>query len=93
MGVFGFGLLLPKILAVFLSMCYLLVVILKTNPGEHAVNINSAAFDELLLLPGVGHKLARKIINGRPYTDIYELTKLKGIGLKFIAELKELTRI
>jgi len=93
LGVFGFGLLLPKLLAVFLSMCYLLVVILKTNTGEHAVNINSAAFDELLLLPGIGHKLARKIISGRPYNDIYELTKLKGIGLKFITGLKELTRI
>ncbi len=93
LGVFGFGLLLPKLLAVFLSMCYLLVVILKTNPYEHAVNINSATPDELLLLPGIGHKLARKIITGRPYTDIYELSKLKGIGPKFITELKELTRI
>ncbi len=93
LGVFGFGLLLPRLLAIFLSMWYLLVVILKTNRCEHSVDINSAAFDELILLPGIGHKLARKIINGRPYTDIYELNKLKGIGLKFITELKELTRI
>ena len=52
--------------------------------GEGKININIASKEALMLLNGVGEKLAERIIiyreeNG-PYTDITELLNVSGIG-------------
>jgi competence protein ComEA len=44
------------------------------------ININRAELKELQTLPNIGPIRAQKIINKRPYRDIYELSKVLGIG-------------
>jgi len=44
------------------------------------ININSCSREALVSLPDIGPVLADRIINGRPYVDIWSLDKVKGIG-------------
>jgi DNA uptake protein ComE-like DNA-binding protein len=46
--------------------------------GHHLVNVNAATEDELLELPGIGHRDARRIVEGRPYADRHDLVA-KGV--------------
>ncbi len=68
----------------------------QTKPGEK-ININSAPADVLDKLPRVGPKVAQRIIDFRklngPFKKIEELMKVKGIGEKTFAKLKDLITI
>ncbi|QTN32103.1 helix-hairpin-helix domain-containing protein [Akkermansiaceae bacterium] len=46
------------------------------------VNINSAARDELMRIPGIGEVTANRIIEGRPYDEPADLQKVEGIGAR-----------
>lgn len=50
------------------------------------VNINTATLDEMTVLPGIGPKLAQRIIDHRetngPFRTVSELTEVEGIGDK-----------
>lgn len=48
--------------------------------GRSRVNINSASLEELKTLPGINDKKALLIIQNRPYSSIYDLRKINGIG-------------
>lgn len=48
------------------------------------VNINRATEQELQKIRFVGEKRAPLIIEGRPYRDLYELSKIKGFGKKTV---------
>lgn len=39
----------------------------------HLVNVNDASESQLVELPGIGHRDARRIMEGRPYKDRHEL--------------------
>jgi competence protein ComEA len=55
------------------------------------VNLNTATAQQLDLLPGVGEKAAKKIVEYRtktPFTKVEELTKVKGFGKKKLEKLK-----
>ena len=56
---------------------------------KEKMNINTASFEELKSLPGIGDKLAKSIINNRPYKSVYDLNNVKGIGDKTIEGIKE----
>lgn len=49
----------------------------------HTVDINRAAVDELVTLPGIGPALARRIVEGRakaPFRSVQDLGRVPGIG-------------
>lgn len=52
------------------------------------ININTCSKEALESLPDIGGALAERIIEGRPYRDIYELTRVKGIGDAIIQSIK-----
>lgn len=52
------------------------------------VSINAASQQELEALPGIGPATAKKIIAGRPYTDLTELVSKKAMGQALFEKLK-----
>ena len=44
------------------------------------VDVNLAARDELMTLPGVGEKMSNEIIGARPFKSIEDLNRVPGIG-------------
>ena len=55
------------------------------------VNINTASAQQLDLLPGVGEKAAKRIIEHRsktPFAKVDDLRKVKGFGAKKLEKLK-----
>jgi competence ComEA-like helix-hairpin-helix protein len=57
------------------------------------VDVNTASFEELQKLPGIGPKLAQGIIAHRPYKQIDDLKKVRGIGVKLLERLRSLIRV
>src|SRR5262252_10334764 len=51
------------------------------------IDINSASADELMSLPGVGEATAKKIIAGRPYASVDDLSKA-GVSASTISKIK-----
>jgi competence protein ComEA len=68
-----------------------------TPDAAHPVNINTAGQIELESLPGIGPKIAEKIITYRiangPFSNIEEIQDVPGIGPKTFEDLKELITV
>jgi len=57
------------------------------------VNINMATVEELDTLPGIGPAMAERIIEGRPYGNVDDITRVKGIGEATFEKLKDLITV
>jgi competence ComEA-like helix-hairpin-helix protein len=80
---------LKKILIVtmlIITLCTSLLLFLHSRDTTK-VNINTSSVQALESLPGIGNVLAGRIIQGRPYMDVYELDRVKGIGPKTIEKI------
>ena len=57
------------------------------------VDLNTASFEELQKLPGIGPKMAERIMAHRPFQKLEDLDAVPGIGLKPLQRLKPLIQI
>jgi competence ComEA-like helix-hairpin-helix protein len=68
----------------------------ETHTAAFQVDINKADWPELATLPGVGRKLAERIVQSReqdgPYSDIDDLRRVRGIGPKTLETLRPYLR-
>lgn len=65
----------------------------QTVSGNKLIGINSSAKSQLEGLPGVGPVTADKIIAGRPYQTLDELTQKKIIGKALFEKIKDLIAV
>lgn len=64
----------------------------KLSTGTR-IDLNKAARDELMRLPGVGEVTALRIIEGRPYKSVDDLDRISGIGSKTLERIKPLLEV
>ncbi|WP_299490447.1 phospholipase D-like domain-containing protein [Acaryochloris sp. IP29b_bin.137] len=61
------------------------------SPASPLVNLNTASQEELEALPGVGPKLAERIMltrQDRPFTSLADLDQVPGVGPKLLKQLQ-----
>jgi competence protein ComEA len=64
----------------------------KLAPGQK-ININTASKEQLDMLPGIGPVKAQTIIDGRPYKNIEDIKKVKGIKEKEFGKIKDIITV
>jgi hypothetical protein len=61
-------------------------------PVPYQLDVNSASWTELALLPGIGEMLARRVTQSRrvdgPFASHEQLMRVKGIGPKTLAAIR-----
>jgi len=55
-------------------------VTINEQESPSRVNLNRATAHELMSLPGIGATLAERIIEARPFYDVWQLADVEGIG-------------
>jgi competence ComEA-like helix-hairpin-helix protein len=60
----------------------------KTNLQHGILDLNTASKEELMFIKGIGPMLAERIIARRPYKNVDDLLKVKGIGLKKLEKIR-----
>jgi competence ComEA-like helix-hairpin-helix protein len=76
-----------NLIAIVVTLMLLTAQGADTNTVPVRVDINTATFEELISLKGIGSTLAQRIVSGRPYASVEELVKVYGIGAKRLAML------
>ena len=77
----------------FNSILYNCQVIVVGKQKNKLISINSAEYDELITLPGIGPSLARRIIEYRKiygsFNNLEELKNVNGIGESKFNKIRE----
>lgn len=61
----------------------------QRRAADRRIHINTATLEELLGLPEIGPVLARAIIDERPFRSLDELLRVRRIGPKRLAALRD----
>ena len=68
-----------------------------SKPATEKININTANAGELEKLPGVGPKVAQRIIDYRTKNGVFkkaeDIMKVSGIGEKIFARMKDMITV
>ncbi len=83
------------LIGVFLAMAMALAphpAKAQGKPAKVSVDLNSSSEAELETLPGVGSVTAKKIVAGRPYRSVDELSRI-GLSPKAIDGLKPMVKV
>jgi len=65
----------------------------RSGPPSERLDLNRAGAAELEQLPGIGPKLAERIIANRPFKSVEDLKAVPGIGPKTLEKLRPLVRV
>lgn len=57
------------------------------------VNVNRATLAELITLPRISERVAKAIIDGRPYSSVDDLIRVYGIGPKTLENIRPFVKI
>ena len=60
--------------------------------SRRPVDVNSATFEEIVALPYISDKVARAIIESRPYAQPEDLLRVRGIGPKILQRIRPYVR-
>jgi competence protein ComEA len=63
-----------------LALTFIASLVAATSVPDTRININESSRAAIESLPGIGPVLVERIVEGRPYSDIYELDRIDGIG-------------
>lgn len=64
----------------------------SAKPAAGPVDLNTATEEQLVALPGVGKATAKKIIAGRPFSSVSDLSRV-GVPAKTITQLTPLVTV
>ncbi len=68
----------------------------QPQTAQFQVDINNAQWPELATLPGVGRKLAERIVESRetdgPFRDNDDLRRVRGIGVRTLESIRPYLR-
>ena len=75
-------------LLLFLILLFSIVGVLA-ECSDSQIDINSASLEELESITWVGPVTAQKIIDGRPFSSVDDLDRVKGIGVTKLGDIKD----
>ena len=78
--------------AAAVSVTRINALLTNARSAPSLVDINSASYEELQTLPGIGPTLAERIMPHRPYQSVDDLDKVPGFGPAMLKRLKPLIR-
>lgn len=68
------------------------VIVIPKQKEQSCISLNTASLEELDTLPGIGPKVAQRIIDYRgqtPFQSLEDIKEVKGIGDKLYLKLKD----